>query len=379
MNVRLIVLMTHDSPWANSVATSLCHNGHDVHVVDLPNSGVPAFHASARDLHEYHNRYEHHELSTAAIGRLRYVVAAGGLRKLARTLRPDALLVLYSGGFALTAFLSMIRPYVLYVVGSDVLLAGPVRRKLNRVLFRSAAHVFANGRYLAERAAEQAPGAHIEELLLGIDLSKLRPAVGGQVPRMINHRTFDDVYNNEDIVRAIARFPPDFPAFELVFLSGGPKLQSAIRLADRSLPVSLRQRVKFLGGGLDYDRVTDELSRSDIYISMSRSDGTATSVLEAMGTGLFPILSDIPQNRPLIDADAANGALVSLGDVQSLSLKMQDSLLHVAACRSKADHNRAVIRRIGDASKNRSRLIHRLEEVAGCAPANPGHNAFGVE
>ena len=49
------------------------------------------------------------------------------------------------------------------------------------------------------------------------------------------------------------------------------------------------------------------------------SDGTATSLLEAMSCGLFPILSDIPQNADWVDASRQNGMVIPLDQPQKLA------------------------------------------------------------
>jgi glycosyltransferase involved in cell wall biosynthesis len=55
----------------------------------------------------------------------------------------------------------------------------------------------------------------------------------------------------------------------------------------------------------------------EVYVSMSRSDSTSQSLLEAMAAGLLPIVSDIPGNRPWIGSDAGTG--VPCGDAPALA------------------------------------------------------------
>jgi L-malate glycosyltransferase len=62
-----------------------------------------------------------------------------------------------------------------------------------------------------------------------------------------------------------------------------------------------------------YNRVThkemiDIVSRSKIYISATESDGTSLSLLEAMGQGAVPVVSNIVSNRSWI-LDTINGYL----------------------------------------------------------------------
>ena len=50
------------------------------------------------------------------------------------------------------------------------------------------------------------------------------------------------------------------------------------------------------------------LRRSKFYISATKSDGSSLSLLEAMGNGVIPIVSNIPSNREWV-VDGVNGKL----------------------------------------------------------------------
>ena len=65
-------------------------------------------------------------------------------------------------------------------------------------------------------------------------------------------------------------------------------------------------------GRVPHDRMPELLTQTDIYVSTSLSDGTSVSLLEAMASGVFPIVTDIPSNREWIN-DGENGFLVPAG------------------------------------------------------------------
>ena len=50
-------------------------------------------------------------------------------------------------------------------------------------------------------------------------------------------------------------------------------------------------------GETRHDQLPKTLADSDIYISASASDGTSSSLLEAMACKVFPVVSDIPANH----------------------------------------------------------------------------------
>jgi glycosyltransferase involved in cell wall biosynthesis len=62
-------------------------------------------------------------------------------------------------------------------------------------------------------------------------------------------------------------------------------------------------------GGLERALVAHQLKQSDVFVSLSRSDGLSTSLVEALACGLFPVVSDIPSNREVVE-HGRNGLLV---------------------------------------------------------------------
>jgi len=367
--MRLLVIMATHSPWSQSVATSLTALGHEVHVVDVekgPRGGIGS--PTIAGIRDDYKRFQGnvagvHNLTSPVGGPMRHVWAVPQLRQLSRRLGTDMLLTLYGGGFGLLAYLSGIRPYCIYVVGSDVLFATALARQINQRTFRAADHVFANGRYLAERTRAQAPGARVTALLIGVDTGQFTPADFSKRPvQIICTRGFEPVYNSGAIVRALALLPVGLPEYRMIFTSAGGLLPEARALADRLLPPATRGRVK-LFGGIPYAAILQALSLSHIFISMSRSDGTATSLLEALGTGLYPVLSDIPQNREWIDPGVGNGRLVPLDDDAALAGALADCITQVDRLAKYSEENRRMVLDRADAERTRLALSTALEEA----------------
>lgn len=365
--MKIVALMTHYCPWNNSICSTLSDLGHDVYTFDfLEKSGAcltKDYDTLTEDIKNFKMKYKGSYLIETGQGVSKYLFYTPLLRKIAHSVKADLILSLYGGGFGLMAYLSGIRPYAVYVVGSDVLLAGSIRQKINRRVLGSAAAIFANGEYLAERALQQAPGSDIRPLLIGTDLTKLKKCDFSRRPiQIVCTRSFSSVYNNEAIIRALALLPDGLNDFKMVFVSGGPTLGECIALTNRILSPERRKQVQFLGG-TRYETVLDELSRSHIFVSASRSDGTSTAILEAMGTGLYPILSDIPQNRIFSPGGEQNARFVPLDDDRALADALRDALEHIDTCARYTDYNRELIKRIGDADRNRKILVESLERM----------------
>lgn len=363
---RLMVFMSKACPWSRHLAGGLQALGAEVHVFDFQDdyeSGyvsrrVPGIAADAQALGGLVTAV--HLVRPRARGKMRYVLGAADLRKTIARVRPDALFALYGGGYSIASYLSGFRPYFTYAVGSDVLLAGPLMRASNRVTFSRASLVFANGEHLAQRAREQAPGARVMPLLMGVDTSAFSLATPeGPTVRMVCIRGFQPVYNNESVIRALARLPADLPDFRFVFTSGGPQLAKARELAERILPAPVRARVEFLGG-VSSQEITQALTSAHVFVSFSRSDGTATALLEGLACGLFPVLSDIPANRPWVDRGAGNGELVALDDEGALARALERVIRDPSRAVEHRSFNRELVVSRADSRASQARLLEEM-------------------
>jgi glycosyltransferase involved in cell wall biosynthesis len=363
--VKLLVVMAHASPWSLDIAASLRERGHEIHVLDFESPDDDHMPAESADTRATLAGFASVTLlprSTA--GWRRILDLSRAMRACARRLRIDVMLCLYGGRFSCAAWLSGVRPYAVYVVGSDVLLAGRALRLINRFALAVAARVFANGAHLAAAARRQSPGATVENLLIGVDSEQLQPVPRGGPARLFNHRWFAPIYNNETILHALALLPPDLPPFEMTFASGGPDLPAARALAGTILPPRLRAAVRFEEGKLSREALLARLARSDVFISMARSDGTPISVLEAMTSGVFPVLSDIPANRELLDVGRGIGALVATEDPAALAAELARRIAQVEQCRELAPSIRAHVVRFASSSVTRARLAEQLHSIA---------------
>jgi glycosyltransferase involved in cell wall biosynthesis len=369
--VRLAILMSVASPWSREAAVQLSEAGHEIHVIAFREDRESTYLPAIDGLQS--SGFRRLQDSVAAVyflrsptrSELRYLLLAPALRRILRQSAAEALLSLYAGGFAAMAFASGFRPYAVYVVGSDVQGSRGLKRATARISLKSASCVFANGVYLAEKVSEVVPGANPIPLYLGVNTSRFSPGQRLAKPvRIVCTRGFSPVYNNDYLIRALARMPEGQNGFTVTFVSGGPLLESARRMADDLLPPQVRSRVEFLGGVSD-ERLTEIVRNGHMYVSFSRSDGTSSSLLEALASGLFPVLSDIPQNREWISTgnDLRNGILVPLDQPAALAKALLEAILDEQWRSGVAEYNRNLVLTRADATRNMANLAATLEAM----------------
>lgn len=332
--MELAILMQMESPWMREVALRLAEKAHRIHLVGFADglAGEEVYLDPKRESESE----SYKSLLTAASGvhiirpmfnsRLRYLFAARRLRKILKDCKAQVLLSMYGGGYALMAYFSGFRPYAVYVVGSDVLTARGINRHLVRRALDKAALVLVNGSYLTRKTRELAPEANLSQLYMGTNTEKFSPGSPPPVPvRIICTRGFLPVYNNEYLIGGLALMDQQPLDFKVTFASSGPLLPAVRSLTHELLPAPLRYKVEFLGG-VTHEVILENLKQSHIYVSLSLSDGTSTSLLEALSCGLFPILSDIPQNREWVDPRVNNGILVPLDRPKALAAALSRAI-----------------------------------------------------
>ena len=306
--MRLLVLMNIESPWAQQIALRLASLGHNIHILDSINANNSTGtlntnqHFISDDLKILENTVSSVNIfKPIHNSNYKFFQMSYKINALFKSVSADAILTLYGGGFTLAAWLSGKRPYAVYTVGSDVLFVNGVNKLISILALNSSNLVLSNGYFLAKKTSELAAKANVLPLLIGVDVCKFSPAINNSKEiKIICTRSFTPTTNNEEIIAALALMNLPDDCFKISFLSGyGELLNSTRKLADNILRSSLIPNVEFLGGVTDA-QLLENVRNSHIYVSMSKSDGTSTALLEAMSCGLFPVISDIPQNREWI-------------------------------------------------------------------------------
>ncbi len=319
--MRIVYLAWHGSVHTRRWAGWFAERGHDVHVVtcgggdarDIGADGEP------RPL-----RYQVHELGTPRAGKLGYVLRRGAARRTVRRLRPDVLHAHWLTSYGMLALAADQRdvPLVVTAHGDDVLIAprnGLMRRLVQRVL-RAADLITVPGDPMHEAvvdllAPQAPPAAGIAVFQYGVESARLaaagrraRAAAEPGPVRIVSARALLDLYRIDALLDALALLAEhDDVDFHCDLLGDGPARATLEAQARR---LGLDDRVTF-HGSVTPATVEQFVGASDVYVSVSESDGVSLALLEALSLGAVPVLSDIPANRPWVN-DGATGVLVDI-------------------------------------------------------------------
>lgn len=303
--------------------------GNDVHVISFkktPVSGVL-----------------HHFLDAGNInqkgGNFKVLFTYRALRKLLQTIQPDVLHAHYATSYGITAALTGFHPLVISAWGSDVLVS-PQRslliKKLVRFAFRKAdivtvvaPHMQKALDFLGVPHAKQRVITHgiKKEVFFNTNQNRIKAEF-----TFVSTRHLEPIYNPFFILEAFALFSQNHENVQLNLIGDG-SLKEALRVY--CVEKGVQDKVCFLG------RQTQEnlaviLNESNVFLSMSNSDGDVVSMVEAMACGCYCMGSDIPANRYWITEDE-NGCLVTLGDIPAFVEKLNFVHQHFQELKKKAD------------------------------------------
>ena len=155
---------------------------------------------------------------------------------------------------------------------------------------------------------------------------------------ILSNRNLLPIYNISLLIRAIPIVLKEVPETKFLIAGDGTERKALEREVES---LNINSSVKFLGR-VPHEEMPNLLSQADIYVSTSLHDGTSVSLLEAMGSGAFPVVTDIPANREWI-TNGQNGFLVPADEAVSLASKIIDAIRNRELLGKSRERNRLIV------------------------------------
>lgn len=255
-----------------------------------------------------------------------------GLRAVLRQVQPD---ILHAGPIQTAAFLAALsgfRPLVSMSWGSDLLKdadRGRVMRWITRFTLRRSTVLAGDCDAVRDKAASFGfPPERSFMFPWGIDLTRFAPGRADEFRArlgwqncfvVLSLRSWEPVYGVDVMLRGFAHAyrqaeAAGGPALRLIMLGGG----SQAGLVHQIIQENNLRDVVYLGGQVKQDDLPTMYRAADLYVSASHSDGSSVSLMEALGSGLPALVTDIPSNREWV-REGQEGWLFPDGDVAALA------------------------------------------------------------
>ncbi|POZ61362.1 glycosyltransferase family 4 protein [Chromobacterium alticapitis] len=242
---------------------------------------------------------------------LRALSTAGRLKAWIAEVKPDVVHVHQANSVAWHARRALAGssiPMLLTAWGSDVLLLpgqNPLMRAMVRGNLQAAAAITSDSLYMAAKIRELAGDCRIALLNYGIDALPPEPPIAAKKKQVLSCRLHKPLYRIAAILKGWAEVEKSgrFGDWELVVAASGSETENLKQLA-ASLGLT---RIDF-AGFVDSATLGKLYADSRVFVSVPRSDATSISLLEAMGHGCLPLLSNLPANGEWV-IDGLNGAI----------------------------------------------------------------------
>lgn len=306
---------------------------------------------------------------------LRYASARGAVREEIRRFKPDVTVAHFLPNYGFLAALAGARPWMLVCWGSDLLVNAwktPLHRARARWTLRKADRIHVDAANLA-RAAEElgAPRDRIWTRAWGVDVSSLAPSEmwsarreRSPALRILWTRQLEDLYDPETFVRALGALGRRGVPFEATIAGSGPLRMGLERLAKRE---KVADRITWTGW-VDRPRITALYRSHHAYVSLSRSDSTSQSLLEAMAAGLVPVVTDIDGNLEWV-RHRREGLLVPTGDEEAVASALAEVAKDAASAEAMSERSATVARERGNLADTVDLIERQLLELAGVPAA----------
>ncbi len=251
---------------------------------------------------------------------IKYPTGIFSFRKALNDFKPDLLNCHFVPNYGLLGAMSGFHPLAISIWGSDIMISArktKFHKSRARKIMQRADLLLADAEMLSDAAREIiGHGRKILTVPFGVkrkllDLGCKRVIKDTERLKLVSTRQMVGVTRVGDFVEALKILKGQID-FEAALFGDGPEYDSIKDKVD-----SYGLDSVCMHGALPHDELLNKLPEYDIYVSCSRSDSTSVSLLEAMASGLFPIVSDIEGNREWIRHEE-NGLLFTVGDSNKL-------------------------------------------------------------
>ena len=314
--MRILLLAHGPSVHTRRWARALRDRGHELRLLTAHASAAP-------------------EVPERVVGRavpvraLHYLSALPAVREEIRVFRPDVTVAHFLPNYGFLAALSGARAWMVACWGSDLLVnarRSPLHRARARWVLGRAPLVHVDARVLAEAAVDLgAPLGRVWTRAWGVDTAAFAPAApaageGAGPTRILWTRQLEAIYDPEPFLRALGALKRRGLSFRASMAGDGPmreRVRALIAEEDLAREVALE-------GFVGEERLRALYRDSDVYVSVSRSDSTSQSLLEAMAAGVLPIVTDIAGNREWV-THRREGYLVPVGDQDAIACAIAEA------------------------------------------------------
>lgn len=202
----------------------------------------------------------------------------------------------------------------------------PIKKVLEYYAFKKANIIHAWGPIMAKHM--QNSKVDMQKVLIlpkGINLTQFefKNNTDDNKIQAIVTRSLKPEYKHDIIIKAFAILKQKNIPFQLTIVGGGSLLNTLKKLTK---DLNLEQEILFTEV-IPNSTLPKLLQNANIYISMPVTEGVSASLFEAMASGCYPVVTDIPGNQSWIN-QKENGILVESENIHALASEIEWAFLN---------------------------------------------------
>lgn len=236
---------------------------------------------------------------------------------------------------------------ILTAWGSDVLLLPKESRILARIVRYSLVNadvITSDSLYMSGVINQLLNGVTkpIHTINFGIQELPLKQEIRNKKKLILSNRLHKPLYRIDKIISAFAGLINNQlldADYQLIVAAGGEESDNLHKLAQK---FGVADKIQFTGM-IPYKELVEYYKIAKIFVSVPESDGTASSLLEAMAYGCVPVLSNLPANLEWVINDYNGFISVNLNELQLEIIKAVKITDNPEAYRSLYDFNYQLI------------------------------------
>jgi glycosyltransferase involved in cell wall biosynthesis len=238
------------------------------------------------------------------------------VKRLVQDIQPDILHAHFATQYGYWGACSGFHPFVVSCWGDDILIhphKWPLSMLVKKAL-KDADLVTCDGRNSVVAAGEltKAPRYIIPH---GIDLTRFKVHYNPASKVVIYMRGFEPVYDWKVFMTVVNRVLDEVSDARFIVIGTGSEMKEAISYME------MIPQIEYCGK-VPYDRIPSYLDQADVYVSTANSEGgLALSMIEAMASGVIPVVTDVGDNETII-TNFINGFVCPVGNSELLSRRV---------------------------------------------------------
>jgi glycosyltransferase involved in cell wall biosynthesis len=287
-------------------------------------------------------------------------IAIQSIQKIKKSIASFSPTIIHVHQVGTTALFSILankknQPLVLTAWGSDVLhtpYKNSLYYQLARYCLKKADYITADAAFMGEKIREITKDENINICIanFGVEIEEAENIEKENI--IYSNRLHKNFYRIDKIITAFSHFVQKKKDWKLLIAGSGEETEN---LKKQVTELGIEKNVQFMGW-LDKDQNRKIYQKSKFFVSVPISDGTAISLLEAMGYGCIPIVINLPSNLEWVKNEK-NGVVVN--DIDS---HFFDNIFKVDFNKA-SSLNKKIIREKGTKEVNRQlflEIYHKL-------------------